>query len=861
MEFALRYLVANALACRRWSNVEEALTALPYLETKARAGLIEELIEEFDRACDLLPPERSAWHLVHLLRQGLRRHAQFLSRHPASVFQCLWNACWWADDLTADRRRQAPPRRRRRSMRRLLERWRGHKRRRAPEHCWMRLMCAPSTGLSDSASTICTGHVGTVRELRFSGDGLTLLSVSSDGSARVWRTSSGTQRHEARGTTEPVVAVSYLEGAEPVLLALAGGMQIRIVAIRNLAEIGTIQLSGAPGSVASSPDGRLALVAYGDRKAELWNLPDRRRVRRCTLRRSDYRELRVSDRGDIAGLSDDGDVDLWHAEGRKRNHLPSCYAAAIGMAAEGSAIAYGGMSSVNVYWVDEQRPVICETDAPSPITCVAVSPDGARIAGGTATGVLRLWDGRTGRLLAQWSGAEGPISCVALGGNQLLACGLADGTIIVLRTAKLPGASRAGGQVGQVWATAVHPKKALAAAAGTDAVGVWDAKSGKSMVRFETGIGPEGGLAFLSNGNDLIVWDGGPIVRVLEVGSWRERCRHDSHGAPVKAVTITDDDKWAVSAATNGEIHAWSVLNGSPVTHIRDVGASIESLDCSRNKRWIAAGLLDGSVRVWDARNGDLAMEGKPEGGGFGPARVRFTGNDDHLVVVDADDVVRLFDLLSGELLAEREFTSSIVAFGVADDRGRIVLQAEDFTASVLSADDLAVATRSIGTIMTQADIRSLMSPKPPHDCCTFPVRPDVAVLRRDSGIPVAWCPDAALTQVRPRTWFGYAGTRVVLYKLEGHPEMKTETRNVADSDALGGQTSSYGEDWRMVSDELGGIRIALRGLADIRRNRAGMRRHGPGCDRVDAVDHRAKALMRSLSTSVAAAKWLSSRQ
>ena len=34
---------------------------------------------------------------LRLINQALRSDLNFLSRHPTTLFQCLWNRCWWYD--------------------------------------------------------------------------------------------------------------------------------------------------------------------------------------------------------------------------------------------------------------------------------------------------------------------------------------------------------------------------------------------------------------------------------------------------------------------------------------------------------------------------------------------------------------------------------------------------------------------------------------------------------------------------------------------------------------------------------------------------------------------------------------------
>jgi len=32
-----------------------------------------------------------------LLQEAIRRDIHFIARHPTTMFQCMWNTCWWYD--------------------------------------------------------------------------------------------------------------------------------------------------------------------------------------------------------------------------------------------------------------------------------------------------------------------------------------------------------------------------------------------------------------------------------------------------------------------------------------------------------------------------------------------------------------------------------------------------------------------------------------------------------------------------------------------------------------------------------------------------------------------------------------------
>ncbi|MFZ2956440.1 MAG: tyrosine-type recombinase/integrase [Candidatus Ozemobacteraceae bacterium] len=43
------------------------------------------------------PPDRPKAKFIELIGKAIGIDIQFLARHPTTLFQCLWNSCWWYD--------------------------------------------------------------------------------------------------------------------------------------------------------------------------------------------------------------------------------------------------------------------------------------------------------------------------------------------------------------------------------------------------------------------------------------------------------------------------------------------------------------------------------------------------------------------------------------------------------------------------------------------------------------------------------------------------------------------------------------------------------------------------------------------
>src|SRR5256886_7666717 len=59
--------------------------------------MIFSLIQDVADALAAMPALHSRRRILALLDEALRRDVHFIDRHPTTLFQCLWNSCWWYD--------------------------------------------------------------------------------------------------------------------------------------------------------------------------------------------------------------------------------------------------------------------------------------------------------------------------------------------------------------------------------------------------------------------------------------------------------------------------------------------------------------------------------------------------------------------------------------------------------------------------------------------------------------------------------------------------------------------------------------------------------------------------------------------
>lgn len=78
--------------------------------------MIFNLVQDLAAVLAAMPVTHPRQRILTLLDEAIRRDIHFIARHPTTLFQCLWNSCWWYDCpqaaahyvLPVERRTSAP---------------------------------------------------------------------------------------------------------------------------------------------------------------------------------------------------------------------------------------------------------------------------------------------------------------------------------------------------------------------------------------------------------------------------------------------------------------------------------------------------------------------------------------------------------------------------------------------------------------------------------------------------------------------------------------------------------------------------------------------------------------------------------
>jgi WD40 repeat protein/serine/threonine protein kinase len=237
---------------------------------------------------------------------------------------------------------------------------------------------------------------------------------------------------------------------------------------------------------------------------------------------------------------------------------------------------------------------------------LAWSPDGQTIACGSDK-TVQLWDVETGRLIRSQTEHAGSITAIAWSPNGTnLATGANDSAVRLwnvedgrlldtLQLHKAPVSALVWSPHGKMLASASHDKT----------VRLWEAESGNHLKTLESHAGAVQAVAWSADGTLIASAGDDATVQIWSANSGTQHGAHNV-GQPVRSLLWLADGKTAAVGYANGVAGILDVESGQMLRQVQGQAGDGAEVAWAHDGRTVAFGSVDGAVRIWEVRTGKL---------------------------------------------------------------------------------------------------------------------------------------------------------------------------------------------------------------------------------------------------------------
>lgn len=543
-----------------------------------------------------------------------------------------------------------------------------------------------------------------VNQVVFSPDDQTLVSAENDGTLKLWALD-GTLRKTIQAHDADVVNVAFSPNGQ----TLASASSDRTIRLWNLD--GTLRqtLKGHQATVtdiAFSPNGQMIVSASDDRTLRLWNIGGKL-MKTMMGHQAEVTGVAFSlDSREIASSSNDRTVKLWAIDGTLKQTFTGHKAEVtdVTFSPDGQTLASTSADRTIKLWRENGALLSSLKGHGDIVWQVAFSPDGETLASASWDETVRLWRCKN-PLLTVLSGHEDGITSAVFSPKGDKVVSASDDRTVKLWDVDGTLLQTFEGHQGRIYTAAFSPDgQMIASGADDNTIKLWNLEgkllktlTGHSAAIWGVEFSPDGQtLASASDDETIRLWNlDGKLLKTLT-----------SHKGRVYKAMFTPDGRTIVSVSNDKTIRLWN-LDGSLQRTIAESNKITRGTDLSTDGERIALTFHDGSIATLDLEsNKHYPIEASSSE----VKDLAFSPDGQTIASALANDTIQLWNVDGTPVKTLKRHNEAIWGIDYSADGQRVASASADSTVilwnleQLLSLDELAYACDQVRDYLTYSD-------------------------------------------------------------------------------------------------------------------------------------------------------------
>jgi len=571
-DYLIKHFCSHLIELNDENRLYKILTDIFYLEKKCKAASVHELAKEFIRSADLVkdPVKKN---FLDLIGKALKADINLIARHPETVFQCIYNKCWWYDNQDVEghyeepqngwRKTNPPWKRESEKLYKLMEKWKEEKENKTPGFLWLRTHRPPYVCIGSQQEAIFKGHKNKVTFVAFSNDNKSVFSADMGGKAKIWdilscRENNVINRIRNNNKNYCKDIITFSADGRIIVNMQSDTVSIYDVFFEKIISSFKTECFASSNISFASDNTKIAFGA-DDKTIRIKNIVTGQEISSLKGHSELITHLSFSSDGNkiVSASGWENSIKIWslltESEIFTIKGQAGCIKCAV-FSPDNEKIASGSDNNTIKIWnIYNGHEIITLTGHESDITCLVFSPNGKYLASGSKDKTIRIWDAISGHEIHVIKGHEGEVTCIAFSFDSTkIVSGSTDETVRIWNVLSNMDSYNLNNHTGEITNITFSPENNFLATSCLDkTIGLWDLISGQVIFLkgHESGVGC---VTFSNNGMRIVSGSSDKTARIWNVLTGSQKLVKNLN-MDVKGIAISSDNKKIIACSSKSE--------------------------------------------------------------------------------------------------------------------------------------------------------------------------------------------------------------------------------------------------------------------------------------------------------------------